>query len=184
MRIEIRLPERKEIMVKHHSVAARKTPDALVQGEARMATADESEPETYQPVGRGLVNKRVRQKPLLALIRRTFDSARRELERVVEKQRHEVKASAQQENIAVVERILRKQGYGFLRTQEGQQVYFHRNSVLHNHWERLKVGTAVRYASEMGEKGLQASTVEPVDKPGAVEIHDQLHDLPSLSSRK
>jgi cold shock CspA family protein len=105
------------------------------------------------------------------------------LERVVDKQRGAVKVHPQQQTQAVVEKIFREQQYGFLRTLDGQQVYFHRNSVLHKHWERLRVGTGVRYIPEVGEKGLQASTVEPIDKPGAIEIHDQLHDLPTVSSR-
>jgi cold shock CspA family protein len=78
---------------------------------------------------------------------------------------------------AMVEKIFREQQYGFLRSLDGQSVYFNRNSVLHNHWQNLKVGTAVRYTQEMGDEGLQASTVEPVEIRGAAEMHDSLHDL-------
>ena len=61
-------------------------------------------------------------------------------------------------------------------------MYFHRNSVLHNHWERLSVGTGVRYEPQLGEKGMQASTVELVDKHGAAEAHGRLHDLPGTGT--
>ena len=62
-----------------------------------------------------------------------------------------------------MEKILRNQQYGFLQSLDGKSVYFNRNSVLHNHWEQFKVGTAVHYTQEMGDKGLQASTVEMVE---------------------
>ena len=77
---------------------------------------------------------------------------------------------------AVVEKIFRDQDYGFLREPDGQSIYFNRNSVLHDHWEHLKIGTAVRYTQELGDKGLQASIVEPVDISGAAGSHDSLHD--------
>ena len=126
----------------------------------------------------------IREEPLVALIRRTFDSAQRELKKVVEKQRGEVKTPASREMSAVVQRVFREQGYGFLRTDEGEQLYFHSNSVLHGHWETLSAGTAVRYVAEMGDKGLQASTVDVVQRVGASEGHDELHELPVVTSLK
>jgi cold shock CspA family protein len=104
-----------------------------------------------------------REEALPAFIISTFGSARRELEKVVEKQRGAVKVHPQQRGQATVETIFRDQDYGFLRGSEGQSVYFNRNSVLHDHWEHLKVGAAVHYTQEIGDKGLQASIVEPVE---------------------
>ncbi len=127
MRIDIRIPERSDIVVERLSKASKKIP------------------EGYQPTGRSPVPTRgIREEPLRALIRRTFDSARRELEKVVDRQRGEVKVHPQQQTQAVVEKIFREQQYGFLRTLDGQQVYFHKSSVLHKQWESLTVGTAVR----------------------------------------
>ena len=37
-------------------------------------------------------------------------------------------------------------------------------------------------AMKIGEKGLQASTVEVIQKPGRAEGHDELHDLPSVAT--
>ena len=34
------------------------------------------------------------------------------------------------------------------------EVYFHRNSVLHDDFDRLTIGMGVRYVAEDGEKGL------------------------------
>lgn len=182
MRITIRIPDRSDIVIKRWSKATKKIPNGLAQLETQFVLQDESEPEETQPVRRTPLPRRgIREEPLQALIRRTFDSARRELEKVVDKQRGEEKTPAQQQMQAIVEKIFREEGYGFLRTIDGEQMYFHQNSVLHNHWGTLTVGTIVRYALEEGEKGPQASTVEPVDKPGVAEVHGQLHDLPDIS---
>jgi len=43
----------------------------------------------------------------------------------------------------------------------------HRNSVLHDDFERLEVGTGVRCFPRECEKGPQTSTVQIIDKPGA-----------------
>jgi cold shock CspA family protein len=182
MRIDIRIPDRPDVVVKRSSKASKREPAGPDEPESRLVLEGEVEPERERPVGRVPVPRRkIPEEPLQALIRRTFDSARRELEKVVDKQRGDVKTPAWQETQAVVEKIFREQDYGFLRAPDGQQIYFHKNSVLHKHWERLAAGTLVRYTPEMGEKGLQASTVEPVDKPGAAEQHDELHDLPVVS---
>jgi cold shock CspA family protein len=61
------------------------------------------------------------------------------------------------------------EGYGFLRTPSGEEHYFHRNSVLHDDFARLAIGTEVRFAPELGDAGPQASSVQIVNKPGARE---------------
>jgi cold shock CspA family protein len=52
-----------------------------------------------------------------------------------------------------------EEGYGFLATPDGREIYFHRHSVLHPGFDRLAIGTEVRFVEESGEKGPQASTV-------------------------
>jgi len=52
-----------------------------------------------------------------------------------------------------------KQDYGFLETPDGREIYFHRNSVLHPGFDRLEIGTEVRFVEELGQEGPQASTV-------------------------
>jgi len=162
MQLEIEVPDRPLIIIKRLSVARKKIP----------LDTDQVRP--------GSIHKRgIREESLLTLIQRTFDLAKRELEKVIDKQRGNIKTPSQN-TTAVVSKIFREQGYGFLQTPDGEQAYFNKNSVLHSHWDNLKIGTAVRFVPELGEKGLQASTVEPVDIPGAVEAHDTLHDLPVL----
>ncbi len=54
--------------------------------------------------------------------------------------------------------------FGLLESSDGQEIYFHRNSVLDGDYSRLVLGSRVTYAEEMGEKGPQASTVKLMGK--------------------
>jgi len=54
--------------------------------------------------------------------------------------------------------------FGLIQTDDGREIYFHRNSVLNDGFDDLKVGTRVSFAEEMGDKGPQASTVRPMGK--------------------
>jgi cold shock CspA family protein len=54
--------------------------------------------------------------------------------------------------------------FGLLESSDGQEIYFHRNSVFDGNYSRLAVGSRVTYAEEMGEKGPQASTVKLMGK--------------------
>jgi cold shock CspA family protein len=65
---------------------------------------------------------------------------------------------------ARVSRLFPEEGYGFLETPDGAEIYFHRNSVLGAGFDRLEIGAEVRYVMEQGEKGPQASTVIIVGK--------------------
>lgn len=101
---------------------------------------------------------------LLTVVNGAFEAAERQLKSLVERQRGDVKTH--EEPLALVRRLFRDAGYGFLKTVDGRDIYFHRNAVVDG-WERLELGTQVRYAEAMGELGPQASTVQVVDKPGA-----------------
>lgn len=98
---------------------------------------------------------------LYVAIRDAFDAARRLLQDHVCKQRGDVKVS-QHAPHARVARLFAEDGYGFLETADGREIYFHRNSVLDDRFDRLTVGSAVRFAEEQGAKGPQASTVTPL----------------------
>jgi len=105
--------------------------------------------------------------PLEVVIKRAFNSASRRLQKLVQLQQGEVKAHPEQQATAIVHSLFPAKGYGFIRTVDTQEdIYFHRNSVLHNAFDRLKVGMGVRYAAEVGEKGLQAVSVQVEDTSG------------------
>mgnify|MGYP006304444239 CR=1 FL=1 len=96
----------------------------------------------------------------------TFDRAERALRKQVEKQHGKVKRHPAQEVVAIIDRLFPDDGYGFLKGVDGRQYYFHRNSVLNGDFDRLKQGTGVHFTPEVGEDGMQASSVRIVDKPG------------------
>ena len=103
---------------------------------------------------------------LLVAMRDAFDAARRELMDYARRQRGQVKADAGTQR-GWVTRL--ETDHGFLEVEDGRQVYFHRNSVLGG-FERLVVGTKVRFAEEVGDEGPQASTVaiaHPRSRPAA-----------------
>jgi cold shock CspA family protein/ribosome-associated translation inhibitor RaiA len=104
--------------------------------------------------------------PLDIVIKRAFTAAARQLRKLTEQQRGDIKTHPDRQVTAVVHRLYPAEGYGFLRTVDTQEeIYFHRNSVLHHEFDRLRVGMGVRYTAVPGEKGLQATSVQVVDKP-------------------
>jgi len=103
---------------------------------------------------------------LPVVISETFDTAFRRLKKLMQKQQGQVKTHPQQEKIAFVVRLFREEGYGFIRSRQGQELYFHHNSVLNNDFDRLEIGTGVRYVAGVGDEGPKATTVQIVDKPG------------------
>jgi cold shock CspA family protein len=96
-------------------------------------------------------------------LRDAFDSARRQLEDYVRRQRRDVKAHEIAPH-ARVSQLFPKEGYGFLTTPDGREIYFHRHSVLHDEFDQLQIGTEVTFVEEEGKKGPQASTVRPVGR--------------------
>jgi len=110
-------------------------------------------------------NKQEFRDPLYATVRNAFDAARRQLQKLVELQRNEVKEHIGTDNEGIVVKLFGD--YGFLRSLTGRDIYFHKNSVVNHDFARLEIGTAVKFVEEMGEQGPQASTVHIVDKPGS-----------------
>ena len=127
------------------------------------------------PPGRELVVKREspdgsQPEPLTAVIREAFETARRRLVKMSDQQQGAIKSHPQQQSLAYVTKLFKDKGYGFVETLEGREIYFHRNSVLHDDFSRLDIGTGVRYVAADGDDGPQASTIQIVDKPGLSEL--------------
>ncbi len=98
---------------------------------------------------------------LLAAVNAAFREARRQLQDHARRLDRRIKAHAAPSR-AVVTRLFPGDGYGFLRTPDGREIYFHEHSVLRGAFGRLRVGSAVRFAEEAGDEGPQASTVAPL----------------------
>ena len=106
-------------------------------------------------------------------IRDAFAATVRKLEDFIRRQRadtklHEVPLHGR------VARLYAYEGYGFIDTPEGIEVYFHRNAVIGGNFEELEIGDEVRFAmpAAEGDKGPQASVVQPIGK----------HHLPDVDS--
>ena len=98
-------------------------------------------------------------------IRDAFDAARRALEDHVRERRGEVKLHAVPEHGRIA-RLLPERDGGFILTSDGNEIYFHRNSVANSGFDKLAVGDEVRFVAQHSESavGPQASTVVPVGK--------------------
>lgn len=94
-------------------------------------------------------------------VRDAFDAIRRQLQDHIRRQRGDVKHH-EASPTGRVARVFRDEGYGFIATPEGRDVYFHSNSVLEPGFDRLVVGDVVRFAEESGTNGPQATSVRAV----------------------
>jgi cold shock CspA family protein/ribosome-associated translation inhibitor RaiA len=96
-------------------------------------------------------------------IKDAFAAAQRQIEDAAREMRGAVKVH-ESEDYGRVSKFFAGEDYGFIETPDGREVYFHRNSVLDGGFDRLTVGSEVRFVEDIGAKGPQASTVRPVGK--------------------
>lgn len=96
-------------------------------------------------------------------VREAFDRMRRQLEDHARRARGQVKVH-DQPPYGRVARLVPEKAHGFIETTDGREIYFSSNSVLDGGFDRLEVGTEVRFAEEAGDKGPQASSVTPVGR--------------------
>jgi cold shock CspA family protein len=98
-------------------------------------------------------------------IRDSFNALARQVEDHARIRRADVKAHEVPQHGRIV-RIFPEQGYGFIETASGEEVYFHRNSVVEGDFSKLAVDSEVRLEIAYGEseKGPQATTVKPIGK--------------------
>lgn len=96
-------------------------------------------------------------------IRDAFEAMRRQLEE--HSRRHQGKGIAHATHPGhpqgTVGELYPDEGYGRIETEDGRSIYFHRNSVLGDAFDTLKVGSQVAFVEEPGQEGPQASTVYP-----------------------
>lgn len=98
-------------------------------------------------------------------IRDAFNAARRQVEDYARVRRADVKTHDAPAHGRVI-RLFPEEGYGFIETSGGEEVYFHRNSVVEGDFTKLDVDSEVRVEIAYGEseKGPQATTVRPIGK--------------------
>lgn len=151
-------------------VAVEKIHDRPRNGSPYRVRIDVTVPPNHELVADSNPAEQQQYVELDTVVRDAFSRMERQLKDLTRKQREseksQLKGTGAQDTIALVTKLFRDQGYGFLKTIEGEEIYFHRNSVLHDDFDRLEIGTGVRFEAEQGDKGPQATTVQIVDKPG------------------
>jgi ribosomal subunit interface protein len=100
---------------------------------------------------------------LETVVRNTFSTMERRLREIDDKRKGEVKHH--EEPIGFVSTVNTDEGYAFIQTPEGRQLYMHRNSLLDADFSDLEVGTGVWFTEEMGEEGPQVTSARVVNKP-------------------
>ncbi|GAB4355875.1 MAG: HPF/RaiA family ribosome-associated protein [Kiloniellaceae bacterium] len=98
-------------------------------------------------------------------LRDAFNAARRRLEDHSRRRAGKVKTHETPPH-GKVARLFPYEGYGFIQTPDGREIYFHRNSLVDADFDKLAEGQEVRYVAAEGEsdKGPQASTVKVIGK--------------------
>jgi CspA family cold shock protein len=60
-----------------------------------------------------------------------------------------------------IKRVIRDRGFGFIRSSDGQEIFFHRSSLQNLSFDGLREGESVEFEMERGEKGPRATAVRP-----------------------
>jgi len=117
---------------------------------------------TCQARGREIVAARTREK-LGQALDEVVDAFEREVWRMRHRRTQQrSERPAEPSELGIVDRIFAEDGYGFILTDAGEQVYFHRNAVSGGlSFESLGEGERVGLNIEGGEQGPQATSVVP-----------------------
>ena len=54
-----------------------------------------------------------------------------------------------------------KKGYGFIESEEGEDIFVHFSGIMGDGFKTLREGQAVEFEKTTGPKGPQASNVQP-----------------------
>lgn len=96
-------------------------------------------------------------------IRDAFDAAKRQIQDLSRKRRGDVKYHETPAH-GVISELVPAENFGKIKSSDGRDIYFHRNSILEGSFDDLAMGDEVRFVEESGDQGPQASTVKVVGK--------------------
>ncbi len=102
---------------------------------------------------------------IFVALRDAFLAARRRLEEHVQLLRGEGKSHTPQA-AGHVAKLFPLEGYGFIETTDGREVYFHRHAIGDQEFRRLDIGSRVHFREELGDEGPQAVFVHLARGPG------------------
>lgn len=108
-------------------------------------------------------SKRAAHGDVYVAIRDAFAAARRRLRDFARRQRGDVKLH-ESLPAARITKVFPEEGFGFMETADGREIYFHSHSVLEPGFAQIDVGTEVRFIEEQGAKGPQAASIRVIGK--------------------
>jgi ribosomal subunit interface protein len=108
--------------------------------------------------GHELVVDRDHHEDIYVALRDAFDAAGRKLEDVARTQRGDVKVHEVPQH-GKVARLFPDEGYGFIETADGRELYFNRDNVVESSFDRLETGAAVQFIEDGAGEGRQAKRV-------------------------
>ncbi|MBS0298857.1 MAG: ribosome-associated translation inhibitor RaiA [Proteobacteria bacterium] len=109
------------------------------------------------PGGEIVVN-RVAHEDVYVAVRDAFDAAKRQLEDHARKQRGATKTHAPVLHGKVTQ-LFKTEGYGFIETADGEELYFHRDNLAGHDFGQLAPGNEVQFLEDIGSEGYQAKRV-------------------------
>jgi ribosomal subunit interface protein len=108
--------------------------------------------------GKEIVATRDHDEDVYVALRDAFDSAKKQLEETAHELRGDVKTHVPSLQ-GKVARLRLDEGYGFIETSDGRELYFSRENVVSPPFEHLEPGTAVQFIEELAAEGPQAKRV-------------------------
>ncbi len=108
--------------------------------------------------GGDLAVNRVANEDVYVAVRDAFDAAKRQLEDYARKQRGATKAHAPVLH-GTVTQLFKAEGYGFIETADGEELYFHRDNLAGHDFDQLTPGSKVQFLEDIGSEGYQAKRV-------------------------
>jgi ribosomal subunit interface protein len=107
--------------------------------------------------GKEVVATRDHDEDIQVALRDAFDTARRQLEESIRETRGDVKAHEVPQRGKVLR--MTDEGFGFIGTADGRELYFSRENVVHPSFEQLEPGAEVQFIEELAAEGPQAKRV-------------------------
>jgi len=59
-----------------------------------------------------------------------------------------------------IKKLIRERGFGFIRAEDGKEVFFHRSALEGTDFDALEEGKDMEFEVESGPKGLRAVNVK------------------------
>jgi len=117
-------------------------------------------------IGRNEQQRREAKQDHTAALNNAFDAVERQLERLGDVQKDEIKPHEGAGESGMIVRLFPDQNDGFVEIDNSPELYFTRNAVLGGDFDELQVGMMVHVtrATDEGPMGPQASSVRLLDR--------------------